>query len=126
MQNSGSGLGNTCLVQNSLLGLGLVLPLPSDRMVDFFSVTSTLDGERKGESPESHHRYRFHFMSSLRLNLLTLIHCILSLLQCNGISHKLTWDAVQFGSGLDGGDSGDDGPVWHYSSVNVYLLGGGE
>lgn len=39
--------------ENSLLELGL--PLPSDRMVGFFSVTSTLDGEHIGDSPERCH-----------------------------------------------------------------------
>lgn len=40
-------------IQNSLLELGL--PLTSDRMTGFFSITSTLDGERKGDSPKMHH-----------------------------------------------------------------------
>lgn len=38
---------------HSLLEVGL--PPPSDRTVGFFSVTSTLDGERRGESPGRHH-----------------------------------------------------------------------
>lgn len=109
-------------VQNSLLEIGL--PLPSDRMVGFFSVTSTLDGERKGESPERNHNY---FMSLLILLQRSFISCCTpSPTQWNTVLCKCTWAAVKFKSRLDGRNSGDDGSIWHDGSVHIDFLGGGE
>ncbi len=102
----------------SLLELGL--PLPSDRMVAFFSVTSTLDGERKGESPERHRNY---FMSLLMLPQ----HCCSSCCTPNlTLLRIFTWATFQFESRLDGCDSGDDGSIWHDRSVHVDFFGRGE
>lgn len=39
---------------------------------------------------------------------------------------KRTWTAIEFKSGLDRRDGGDDGSVWHDGSVHVNFLGGGE
>lgn len=64
---------SSLLAKNSLLGLGLALPLLSDSMVGFFSVTSIFDGERKGESPERHHNY---FTALLTLETLFLFHIV--------------------------------------------------
>lgn len=93
-----------------------MLLVPSDRMVGFFSVTSTLDGERKGESPER---------ASVTVNIITTSCCTPTLAQRYNLICASTWTAVQFQSRLDGGDRGDDGSVWHDGSVHVHFLGGG-
>lgn len=106
--------------ENSLLELGL--PLPSDRMVGFFSVTSTLDGERIGDSPK-----RCHNALLLKLSQHFYVSwCMPDLAHTGSLFRKFTWTAIQFESRLDSGDGGDNGSVWHDGSVHVDLLGGGE
>lgn len=38
----------------------------------------------------------------------------------------VTWTAIEFKSGLDRRDGGDNGSVWHDGSVHINFLGGGE
>lgn len=88
-------------------------------MVAFFSVTSTLDSERKGVSPE---------ITTMLSQLFTL--CIASRTtipaQCYRLLCLSTWTAVQFESRLDGGDRGYDGSIRHDGSVHVDFLTRGE
>lgn len=48
---------------------------------------------------------------------------------CRNVSQLLsesTWAALHFESGLNSGDRGDDGPIWHDDAIHVHFLGRGE
>lgn len=85
-------------IQNSLLELGL--PLTSDRTTGFFSITSTLDGERKGDSPKMHHNIIiiYSVWKPSKINVLCfffLIHHIQTRFTCawlsTGVSINRCW-----------------------------------
>lgn len=78
----------------------------------------------KGSHLKRHHNY---FTSLLILSRHSFISCCTpTLAQCQTSLCKCTWTAFQFKSRLDGGDGGDNGPIWHDGSVHIDFLGGGE